>query len=41
MSSAVEVISVTPVSISEFETQKQDTGINRMPIITDRMVILP
>jgi hypothetical protein len=38
--SAVEVISVTPVSISELETQKQATGINRIPIMTDRRVIL-
>jgi hypothetical protein len=37
--SAVDVISVTPVSISEFDTQKHATGISNIPIITERKVI--
>jgi hypothetical protein len=38
--SAVEVISVTPVIISELDTQKQAIGISNSPIITERNVIL-
>jgi len=37
--SAVDVISVTPVSISEFDTQKHATGISNIPIIIERKVI--
>ena len=36
----VEVISVTPVTISELETQNETTGIIKLPTIIARMVIV-
>jgi hypothetical protein len=37
----VEVISVTPVTISELETQNETTGIIKHPTIIARIVIVP
>jgi len=37
----VEVISVTPVTISELETQNETTGIIKLPTIIARIVIVP